>query len=241
MKDVEVKDCEDLAGYRIGDRRYLLFADTGDNDRLRSDYGIWIIEEPDPADLDAGDTASKKSKKKKKKDERFEIDRVTGVPFVYPDGPHNCEAIGVDVSERTILLVTKEQGQRCSVYSIPLPVPADDQGNLGTPIKPYQAEHVTALNVPTITGGAISPDGERFVLIGRASLFEFVRRKHPDGTWEPWKTALERGPKVLEKPKQEQSEAVCFARDGRSLFLSSEGKRQPIWRLPRKPASVGEK
>lgn len=234
LKGVQPIDCEDLAPFRIGEKSYLLIADVGDNHQVRSHYNLWLIEEPAVTDLVQDPPAKDPNQKaKKKKDESLtEVDVIGALRFSYPDGSHNCEAMAIDVAERTIFVTTKEQDRGCSVYKIPLPL--DATGKLLASPKPVVAFLVAKLDVPTITGGAISPDGGRFVLNGRSSLFEFVRNKQSDGAWEAWQTTLARKPAKIKKPQQEQGEAVGFARDGHSLFLSSEGKQQPIWLLPTK-------
>jgi Mlc titration factor MtfA (ptsG expression regulator) len=55
---------------------------------------------------------------------------------------------------------------------------------------------------------------------------------------ESWKTALNRLPMMVYLPAQEktklrQREALCFGPQGRSLFVTSEDRHAPLYRLER--------
>jgi hypothetical protein len=98
--------------------------------------------------------------------------------------------------------------------------------------EPLTAKHITRVSLPTITGLALLPDGQRLILLGRSQLFEFTPPKTPAAdASEPYGRMLKAEPRPLAKPKQKQGEAVCFGRDGSKLYVASEGKEQPIWEL----------
>lgn len=228
INGIDPVDCEDLCSFTMGEIPFLLLADTGDNNLRRKSCKLYLIMEPS---LDAfADAAEGKKKKKKDKPPELNVKPVATYEFTYPDGAHNCEAVGVDVKTQTILLVTKEKVPGCEVYSLPLHLSA--MGLILDHNKPQQAKSLSKIQVPTITGLAVSPAGDRLVLLGRSQLFEFTRPATPAAdASEPFVRMLKAGPRPLAKPKQEQGEAVCFSPDGKKLYVASEGKKQPIWEL----------
>jgi len=228
---IDPVDCEDLCSWQINEHRYLLLADTGDNDQRRKSCRLYILKEPNLADFE--DAATGKKKKKKDKPPQLKATPLRTIEFTYPGGARNCEAVGVDVGTESIVLVTKEKNPGCDGFHLPLPMPVDKQGDLSNlPAQPQEAKHLAHIKVPTITGLAVTPDGKHLVLLGRSQLFEFTRPQTPAAnTNKPLIRMLKADPRPLAKPKQEQGEAVCFGRDGKKLYVASEGKNQPIWEL----------
>ena len=51
IADLLNRDWEDLASFTLDGRSYLLIADVGDNASRRNDCALYIVAEPDPADL----------------------------------------------------------------------------------------------------------------------------------------------------------------------------------------------
>ena len=229
IEDIDPVDCEDLCSFQVGNSRFLLLADTGDNSLRRKSVKLYLVVEPSLAAIEATDDGKKK--KKKDKPPQLKQKPVATIEFVYPDGPRNCEAVGVDVGSQSILLVTKEKNPGCEVFWMPLPLATD--GKLSDlPAQPQQAKFLTRVAVPTTTGMAIDPNGKRLVLLGRSQLFEFNMPAKPAAdAGKPFVPMLKAGPSPLSKPKQEQGEAVCFSPDGKTLYIASEGKKQPIWEL----------
>ena len=56
--------------------------------------------------------------------------------------------------------------------------------------------------------------------------FEFTRKPG-----ETWKDAFSRVPRTLAMPVRVQGEAICYGRDGRSLYLTSERRPTPLWEV----------
>lgn len=229
LDGIDPVDCEDLCSFQLGESRFLLLADTGDNDHRRKSCMLYLITEPSRAEYE--EAADGKKKKKKEKPPQLKRAPVATIEFTYPDGARNCEAVGVDVGTKSIVLVTKEKNPGCDVFRLPLPL--DKDGKLSDlPAQPQQAKHLAHITVPTITGLAVAPDSKRLVLLGRSQLFEFSRPTTPAAdSSEPFVRMLKAGPRPLAKPKQEQGEAVCFSPDGKKLYVASEGKKEPIWEL----------
>ena len=78
----------------------LYLADIGDNAFGRTSVAIYIIEEPDPS---AGDG---------------EVALLGAVSFVYPDGPHDAEALAI-TTEGNLVVVTKELSLTTWLFEIP--------------------------------------------------------------------------------------------------------------------------
>ncbi len=95
--DVEGAGARDWEAMELGpcpglsDVACLYMADFGDNSFARESVTIYVIEEPDPA---AGDG---------------EVTVLGAVSFVYPDGPHDAEALAM-TANGGLIVVTKERG-----------------------------------------------------------------------------------------------------------------------------------
>ncbi len=227
---IDPVDCEDLCSFQINNNRFLLLADTGDNDQRRKSVKLYLLKEPN---LSAEMPVEKKNKKNKPP--QFKQRPLATIEFTYPNGARNCEAVGVDVGKQTILLVAKEKKPGCDVYTLPLPL--DESGKLREfSAKPQVAKHIAHTALPTITGMALEPDGRRLFLIGKSELFEFIPAAKPvAGASETYARMFKQSHKALAKPQQEKGEAVCFDRAGSHLYIGSEKIRQPIWEFELKP------
>jgi hypothetical protein len=205
LDDAKLKDWEDIASFSRGGKNYLLVADTGDNNLDRDKYRLYLIEEPR---IDAEGKPPKK------------IDFAMEIEFRYADARHNCEAMGVDPTTNTIVLITKERKRGAAVYELPLP--AEE------PKKDLVVEPVGYLALPTIVALDISPDGRRaIVLSDEAYAYEYTR-----GANETWREAFRRQPRALLMPPRKHGESICYGTDGRSLYLTSEGEHEPLWEVP---------
>jgi len=239
IKTANVVDAEDLAAFTIGKTHYLLLADTGDNDLNRKTTRLIIAAQPQLSELDsaveeaAANDSGKKGKKKKKKaafGEQLETPAVAVIDFVYPGGARDVEAVGVDVPGRQILLATKERvkgASPCSIFALPLPFAAD--GALqpsAANAAPAVAKRIAEVQVPSIVGMTVRPDGQAMLLLGRTYAYEFARQPRED-----WSKSLAVPPRVLTIPLQKQGESICYGRDGKSLFFTSEGVNQPLWMM----------
>jgi len=194
-------DWEDISAARSDRRGLLLIADTGDNRRERSEYQLYLVEEPQ---IPAGGIHTG----------RIEVLRC--IRFVYPDGPHNCEAVALDPPEnpRRVLLATKER-RGCAVYLI-------DLAEKGAPVVARRIIGLQAIS--RVTGMDISADGSRLILLTYGDAYEFRRR-----SGESWRQALSRHPGLVRLPRRRQGEAICYGRDRHVLYLTSEGSPLVVW------------
>ena len=125
----------------------------------------------------------------------------------------------MDATSETILLASKWLGSHATFYQAAL--------CLTTPAAPVTAQRVEVGDIPFATGMDISADGRRAIIASYSGAYEFTRRQDED-----WAAAFARAPRELRMPDRRQGEAICSGADDRSLYLTSKGRRQPLWLVP---------
>jgi hypothetical protein len=211
IKGASARDWEDMCSFAIGNRSFLMLADVGDNRASRDDCKLYVLAEPKL-------TANSKGKK-------LTVPAAMTINFKYEDGAHNCESVAVDTTTKTIYLVSKQRASSCKVYAIPLPNKS--------PKKPLVAKAMGTLKIPMTTAMDISPDGLRAIILTYQDAYEYIRR--PDETWTD---GFARPPRLIKMPFRTQGESICYAPDGRTLYLTSENLPTPLIKIPaKKPAS----
>lgn len=133
----------------------------------------------------------------------------------YPDGPHNCETLLVHPTTREVILVTKETNNTGVVYRI-----AGD----ATPGRLNLAKVTTIKVQGTLTGGDISPLGDQVVLRTYAAAFLYKAGKYGI----PQDDQLIG---MVTTPLVTQGEAIAYSLDGRHLFMTTENKPMPLYKL----------
>ena len=146
------------------------------------------------------------------------VQTLRTITFQYEDGPQDCESLAFDPTSQTILLVSKTWTPGCRVYALPWPAADDHQ--------PQVARVMAHLTLAGLTAMDISPDGRRAIVGSYTDAYEFVR-----GAEESWADAFLRPPFVHTMPPRAQGEAICYGSDGRTLFLNSEKRQSPIFRI----------
>jgi len=201
---VTFRDCEDMCSFKFRNKPFLLIADTGDNKRVRTDYTLYIIPEPklDP----------------KKRGLKGKIPPAVTIKYMYPDGPHDCEGVGVDPVSKTILMVTK-RGNARHVYELAMP-----DRSPRVLLKPKQ---IGTLKLPSTTAMDVSPDGKRAIVLVYGPACIYTR-----GENETWKQAFARKPRTINMPPRRQGESICYGPDGKSIYLTSEKTPTPLWKVP---------
>jgi hypothetical protein len=148
---------------------------------------------------------------------------LDSVHFVYPDGPHDAEALLVHPDTGEVLILTK--ADTTAVYAFPTvppqPAPASNPVVL-TLVTSFDLADADA-DDPVVTGGAVSPRGYRVVLRTDEDLVLFTGT--PGGSLED---VLGRQPVRLPTPPPGQGEAVAFGPDGQRLLLVGEGDHPPV-------------
>jgi hypothetical protein len=214
-------DWEDLATFDLGDRHYLLIADTGDNGGLRKTLQLHVVEEP----ATLADAT---------------LRPAWSIAFRWPDGPRDCEAVAVDSARGQVLLVSKRR-QPPELFTLPLR-PRDRGlqvarriGRLAGIPKPdaeaLRGDPVLARMRDQVTAADVSPDGRTLAVLTYRSVLFYPRRG--SGSWS---AAAASTPRVHSLTWLPQAEALAWAADGRGLYASGEHSPAPLLYLnPRVP------
>ena len=86
----------------------------------------------------------------------------------------------------------------------------------------------------------ISPDGLRMMVLTYGDAWEYVRRPRED-----WADAVARSARRIRMPRRVQGESICYGIDGKTLYLTSEGKGKnsaepsPLLEVPVVDAATG--
>ena len=200
-------DWEDIASFQLNGKNYLIIADIGDNASARTQYSLYIIEEPNYSSSGANPSS-------------YPIQRR--INFTYDTGAQNCESLAVDVQSGKILLVSKTSygGSLKIRYVHELPLSVDS----GTVTLVAQKIQEFGTIAEATTGMDISNNG-RYAIIHTVldGNFEFTRN-----TGETWATAFAKEPRRIGIPEDRGFEAVCYGTNGIDFYLMKEGLNSPI-------------
>ena len=201
FKSAKMNDWEDVASFVDEGVPRLLVADSGDNKSERSHIRLYLMDEPNP------------DKKTTTKDKETQAIKVT-----YPDGPRDCEAVGVDVERGLIVLISKTKLPLCGVYTIPLPRRSEDQDD-------YEAKLTRegTLPIPMITALDINPRTGDIWIVSYFHTFCF-RCSSRDMSIHRQLSVM---PECYELPRWKQIEAVAIDAED-NLWVTSEGKNPPM-------------
>jgi len=211
-------DWEDMASYRDGDKRWLLIADSGDNGGVRKELQLYFV--PEPLELIDGAASAARTMR-----------------FVWPDGARDCEAVGVDVQERAIYLISKKRVPP-ELYRLPLdgdstaaPLVAERVSLLAHIAQPdtgdLQRNPVYGRYRAQISSMDISADGSKMAVLNYLHARIYTRLPS-----ESWATAVMRQPVDLPFPWMTQAEAIAFSADANSLWIGSEILPAPLLQIP---------
>ena len=212
VKGARNVDWEDIASFSMNGENFLLIADTGDNVSKRDGCTLYLIEEPTlPA---PGSNLTMET-----------TPRLT-ISFTYEDGPRDCESVAVDVCSQEILLLSKRTTPP-ALYQLPLPLRGNDPTLMARKIcsmevnAPPSASPVSFGNQPT--GMALTPEGTMAAVVTYYGVFLFPKAKQ-----ESWKDAFSRKPQILAPHQLPQAEAIGLAKDGKTIFVTSEGNNPEL-------------
>jgi hypothetical protein len=178
-----VEDWEDVSMATCPGGSCLYIADIGDNRLARRFVTIYRISEPQPQDAESS--------------------RAEVFTAVYPDGPHDAEALFVAADD--LYIVTKDA--TTAIYRLPKPLRAGDKMML---------ERVAGLALKRVTDAETSVDGK----------WVAVRTNQEIGFYRPAEIGhgTPRGITVsLRALKEPQGEGVAL--DGQKVYLTGEGSR----------------
>jgi len=206
LRGIQAFDWEDIASFSWQGKSYLLVADTGNDGMNAAVHMLHWLEEP-PADPQQGVFVK-------------DVPVLATIHFSFEDDFRDCEALAVDPTDRSILLVSKDRGLGGHVYLLPWPSTIDAR-------KAYSARLIATLRLPPATGLDIAPDGRRAVLVTYGNAYEFRR-----GAGENWAATFAQPPREIPLPERKQGESICYGPDGKTLYLTSEQLPTPLWEVP---------
>ena len=212
------RDWEDITRVPDGDRHLIVIADVGDNQHKRKDVELYFFEEPSPDEFSTDQEA------------------IHRLKIRYAEGPRDVESVAYDPSSESILLLSKRDLPP-RLYAVPLEralnekeVEAEFLAEVPRFRPPTKQDILThpkrGLWVSQPTGMDISPDGRLAAVITYRSLYLFQRE---DG--ETWAEAFQRQPREFVGPPGTHDEAVAFSPDGKTIYVTTERRPAPIYRL----------
>ncbi len=210
-------DWEDISG---GPGHSLYIFDGGDNPPCRrKDKRILRFNEP------RIDAARKFHHKVAWESLRFEFPDSADPtqPADEPAERYDAECLMVHPQTGDIYVVTKRDTHGRGVaraYKLPAPRAAWNRPTIG--VLAFVADLTSTLGVQesvasTVTGGDISPDGERMMIRRYGFAFEFTRP--PTASFD---AVFHQQPAVRELPGELQGEGICYAPDARRMYTTSE-------------------
>jgi hypothetical protein len=213
------RDWEDITRVPGEHGPLLVIGDIGDNHGTRKRISLYFLPEPaaaNPEPTTAGRPIAVRHRL-----------RVT-----YPDGPRDAESLAYDPASGMLLILSKRD-QPPRLYGIPL--------DLALWKQEMEAEFLG--EVPPRRRGAISDQSRRGPWVRITRPGHFARRRlaaaityrslylFERGADESWIEAFQRAPEEIIGPPGFHDEAVGFSADGRSVFVTSEGRAAPLYRL----------
>ncbi|MFG2014475.1 hypothetical protein [Actinomadura geliboluensis] len=137
--------------------------------------------------------------------------RATAFKIKYEDGPRNAETVMINPRTNRLYIASKLFGGK--IYEAPAKLRTSG----------FNVMRKVGDAPAIATDGAFAPDGRTCVI--RTYFGARLYSVGPDG--RPGKTL-----KSINLPMQAQGESLTYTADGRSLLVGSEGKNQPVYRLP---------
>jgi len=188
-------DWEDLARGPCPSGSCLFLADTGDNLRQRSGYVIYRVPEP-PSMLSEARSITPEA-----------------LPFVYPDGLHDAEALLVHPVTGAVTIVTKVRSGSASTYEFPMPLTPGEKVTLiaAGRVRPPRG---TSL----ITGGAVHPRARGVLLRTYTNAFYY-----PMGPDQTVAQALAGPACEVPTADEQQGESIAWLKSGTGYMTVSEG------------------
>jgi hypothetical protein len=190
----------------------LYIGDTGDNDRERKEIVIYRVPEPDPMPpggrTNNGRTAPA---------EAFKLQ--------YPAGAHDAETILVHPVTGELLLVTKAQPGRATVYRVPLPLNARQTVRMEKVADLDLAR--AGVKIDVVTDGTVSADARRVAIRTYSSALEY---DVPPGA--ALASIWEQTPRYLRIDDPPQGEGISYRADGKALLTIGESSPTYLYEIP---------
>lgn len=215
------RDWEDISRIPGENGPMLVLGDIGDNLARYKSIKLYFVAEPQPS---ANGAYAEK------------VDLLHELKLRYPDGPRDCEAMAYDPASNMLLFLSKRDHPP-RLYGLPLAQALQaDQAEL------HFLAYVPGLRPPVAadllhnkkrgkwisqpTGMDISGDGRRAAVITYRSLYLFERAQG-----ESWAEAFGKTPLEYVGPPGWYDEAVTFGFDTPAVYVSTERRPTPVYRL----------
>ena len=204
---LEARDWEDIT-FAGG---WIYVAEIGDNFAVNGNIKVYRLREPD---LNPDKTGQN-------------IDLKAGswetMTLSYPDGARDAETLAATPDGHLLIVSKNKKGS--NFYQLKRPW---SNGQIAVLDEIFDNVDIgeTGWLTRLVTGGDLSPDGRELTLITYAQLYQFDLATPYD-----FKSLQLDKPRVRELPPLKQCESVCYSADGQSLWVSSEGKRAPLWEM----------
>jgi hypothetical protein len=192
-------------------------ADIGDNRAGREQVAIHRFEEPGLPDKLPADVSV----------------QVNGsFEFRYPGGPRDAEALMVHPKTAALYVVDKRIQGNSGVYRVPRSSHAGNQKNSDK--KPALAVELGQLRLDAslgfgsmITAGDFSPDGTELSVRTYLAVYTFCAKS------ADVEAIIGADPSKSSPPFMLQSEALGYDRSGRAIWMTSERRPSPVYRMVR--------
>ncbi|WP_426565681.1 hypothetical protein ACPPVT_03945 [Angustibacter sp. McL0619] len=209
LAGIDVRDVEALAAGRDERHRPMIWVgDIGDNRAVRDSVVLRLLREPDQV--------------------RSQTAAVHSLRVRYPRGPADAETL-VWLPDGRLLIVTKAL-LSARVYQVP--ASAVSQVLAGRDVSiPVVAQQVGTIAQTLATDGSALPDG-RFVVRGYESATVYAW--HGGASDSASDSGSDSGFEPVEPvalPTQQQGEGITVEAGGGTALVSSEGLRQPLYRV----------
>ena len=214
---LEARDWEDMT--MAGE--WLYVAEIGDNFAVNENIRVYRLHEPDfnPDKLNQDITL---------KAQQWEEMTVN-----YPDGARDAETLAATPDGRLLIVSKNKDGS--NFYQLKRPF---SNGQTATLDKIFSGVALgeTGWLTKLATSGDLSSDGRELTIVTYAQVLQFDLASPFDFTSLQLNKARKR-----DLPPLKQCESVCYSADGLSIWVSSEGKKAPLWELPATEKSAEEK
>mgnify|MGYP001819001769 FL=1 len=219
VTNVKNRDWEDIESFSLEGRPWLAIADVGDNKVQRKHVYVYLL--PEPRDLEQ------------------DVEVPAKLKITYPDGARDVESLAIDSKTGSLYLLSKRD-QFPQLYRVQIPNPLTAQKyeivaeKLGVVTSIPQATTQEAmlfgkygkyLHQPTGMAMLSSAEGDAIALMTYRGAYLAQLGEDRD-----WLGALNDSLCPVQTPLLSQGESIG-ADSQRWLYVTSEGKKAPLYRL----------